>query len=63
MQATLEKQIGVIRTQLEPIVGQLFQGRACAVLVERDQGGVINVNPGDDLGAGGDRARRQDSGP
>ncbi len=47
MQATQQKQIGVIQVQLDPILRQLFQGKSCSVLVERDQGAVGRGQSGD----------------
>ena len=49
MQATQQKQVGVIQHQLDPVLRTLFQGHACTILLERDSGGVAVVNPAMDL--------------
>jgi outer membrane protein len=49
MQATEQKQLGVLQTQVEPIVRQLFQSRACSVLLARDSGAVLVASPGNDI--------------
>ncbi len=49
MQATQQKEIGVVSQELEPVLRQLFQTKSCSVLIERDQGGVSVVNPLMDL--------------
>jgi outer membrane protein len=49
MQATQQKEVGVIQHELDPVLRQLFQGKACTILFERDSGGVAVVNPTMDL--------------
>jgi outer membrane protein len=51
MEATQQKQFGVVEAQVEPIIRQLFQAHACAVLVQREQAGIGFVNPAMDLSA------------
>jgi outer membrane protein len=49
MQATQQKEVGVIQQQLDPIMRQLFQTHTCSILIEREGGGVAVVNPAMDL--------------
>jgi Skp family chaperone for outer membrane proteins len=49
MEATQNKQFGVVEAQVEPIIRQLFQARACSVLIQREQAGIGFVNPAMDL--------------
>jgi Skp family chaperone for outer membrane proteins len=49
IQATQQKQIGVVVKELDPIVRDVYQQRSCAVLVDADQGGVRILNPAMDL--------------
>jgi outer membrane protein len=49
MQATQQKQFGVILKQLDPIMRDLYQQRHCSVLIDGDSGGVRMVNPAMDL--------------
>jgi Skp family chaperone for outer membrane proteins len=49
MQATQQKQFGVILKELDPIMKDLYQQRNCSLLIDGDQGGVRLVNPAMDL--------------
>jgi outer membrane protein len=49
MQATQQKQLGVIGRQLTPIMNDIYAQRHCAILVDADSGGVRIVNPAMDL--------------
>jgi len=49
MQATQQKQVGVIQHALDPVLRDLFQGKSCTILFERDSGGVAVVNPAMDI--------------
>jgi len=49
MQATQQKQFGVILRELDPIMKDLYQQRSCSLLIDGDQGGVRLVNPAMDL--------------
>jgi outer membrane protein len=49
MQATQQKQFGVILKELDPIMRDLYQQRNCSILIDGDQGGVRLVNPAMDL--------------
>jgi outer membrane protein len=51
MEATQQKQFGVVEAQVEPIIRQLFQAHACSVLIQREQAGIGFVNPAMDLSA------------
>jgi Skp family chaperone for outer membrane proteins len=52
MEATQNKQFGVVEAQVEPVIRQLFQAHACSVLIQREQAGIGFVNPAMDLSAG-----------
>jgi Skp family chaperone for outer membrane proteins len=52
MQATQQKQFGVILKQLDPIMRDLYQQHHCSILIDGDSGGVRMVNPAMDLSAG-----------
>jgi len=49
MQATQQKQFGVILKELDPILRSLYQQRSCSVLLDGDAGGVTVLNPAMDL--------------
>lgn len=49
MQATQQKQFGVILKDLDPIMRTLYQEHHCSILVDGDAGGVRMVNPEMDL--------------
>ena len=49
MQATQQKQLGVIGRQLSPIMNDLYAQRHCSILIDADSGGVRLVNPAMDL--------------
>jgi Skp family chaperone for outer membrane proteins len=49
MQATQQKQFGVVLKELDPIMRDLYQQHGCSVLIDGDQGGVRLINPAMDL--------------
>jgi Skp family chaperone for outer membrane proteins len=49
MQATQQKQFGVILKELDPILRTLYQQKQCSILVDGDAGGVTVLNPAMDL--------------
>jgi Skp family chaperone for outer membrane proteins len=49
MQATQQKQLGIVLQKLDPVLRTLFQSHQCTILVERENGGVTVVNPIMDL--------------
>ena len=49
MQATQQKQLGVIGRELSPIMNSIYAQHRCSILVDADQGGVRLVNPAMDL--------------
>jgi len=49
MQATQQKQLGVLGRQLSPIMNELYAQRHCSILIDADSGGVRLVNPAMDL--------------
>jgi len=49
MQATQEKQLGIVSQALNPVILQLYQDHHCSLLIDGDQGGVKLVNPVMDL--------------
>jgi len=49
IQATQQKQFGVIVKELDPIVRDVYQQRNCSILVDADQAGVRILNPAMDL--------------
>lgn len=49
MQATQQKQFGVILKELDPILRSLYQQKNCSVLMDGDAGGVTVLNPAMDL--------------
>jgi Skp family chaperone for outer membrane proteins len=49
MQATQEKQLGVVSQSLNPVILQLYQEHHCSLLIDGDQGGVKLANPIMDL--------------
>jgi outer membrane protein len=52
MQATQQKQFGVILKQLDPIMRELYQQHHCSVLIDGDSGGVRMISPAMDLSGG-----------
>ena len=49
MQATQNKQFGVVLHELDPVMRDLYGAHRCSILVDGDQGGVKIVNPEMDL--------------
>jgi Skp family chaperone for outer membrane proteins len=49
MQATQQKQFGVILKELDPILRTLYQQKTCSILIDGDAGGVTVLNPVMDL--------------
>jgi Skp family chaperone for outer membrane proteins len=49
MQATQQKQFGVIAKELNPVMIGLYQQQHCSILVDGDAGGVRIANPAMDL--------------
>jgi outer membrane protein len=49
LQQTRAKEIQEMEKQLQPVLAQLFQEHRCAVLIEREQGGVAAANPAMDV--------------
>jgi len=49
MQATQQKQFGVILRELDPVMRELYAQHRCSILVDADQGGVKIISPEMDL--------------
>jgi Skp family chaperone for outer membrane proteins len=49
MQATQQKQFGVVAREVDPILRTLYQQQRCSMLIDADNGGVRLLNPTMDL--------------
>ena len=49
LQATHQRELEVVQTQVDPILRQAYAQRQCSILINRDSGAVAAVNPTMDL--------------
>jgi outer membrane protein len=52
MQATQQKQFGVIAKEVDPLLRTAYQAQRCSILIDADGGGVRLVSPAMDLSPG-----------